>query len=79
MSASRPMSENDMSVDDHIDTAAADPLVATPDIEHELEMLQGARQRAMSTLSRRVQNALDRGDFDAADFHDQHLTMLNLM
>ena len=42
MSASRPMSEDDMSVDDHIDTAAADPLVATPDIEHELEMLQGA-------------------------------------
>ena len=78
ISASRPMSEDDMSVDDHVDAAVADPPVATPDIEHELEMLQGARQRAMSTLSRRVQNALDRDDFDAADFYDQHLTMVNL-
>ena len=73
-----PMSEERMSVDDRVETAVADPPVATPDIEHELEMLQGARHQAMSTLSRRIQNALDRGDCDAADFYDEQLTMVNL-
>ena len=40
---------------------------------------QGARQRAMSTLQRRVQNALDHGDLDTAEFYDEQLNMVTMM
>ena len=54
--------------------------MATPDQHlHALATLQGTRQRAVFTMSRRVQNVLDRGDWEAADFYDQQLTMVNLM
>ena len=77
---SRPISDDNMSVDDRIGTAVADPPVATPDQHlHALATLQGTRQRAVSTRSKRIQNALDRGDWEVADFYDQELTMVNLM
>ncbi len=48
-------------------------------MNYELEQMHGARQRATCTLHRRVQSAVDRGDFDAAEFFDEQLTMVNVM
>ena len=61
-----------------VDTTMVDPPVEQPDVNYELEQMHGARQRATCTLHRRVQTALDRGDFDAAEFFDEQLTMVNV-
>ena len=69
--------ESDSNMD--VDTAVDEPPLAIPNLDSQLEELRVARERAMSTLSERHQDALDRGDMDAADFYDDQLTMVNLI
>ena len=50
-----PILDDDMIVDDVIETVAPDPPVLTPDQHlHTLEALQGTRQRALSTRNRQI-------------------------
>ena len=50
-----PISDDDMIVDDGIETIIPDPPVATPDQHlHTLAALQGTRQRALSTRNRQI-------------------------
>ena len=50
-----PISNDDMIVDDGIETVVPDPPVLTPDQHlHTLEALKGTRQRALSTRNRQI-------------------------
>ena len=69
--------ESDSNMD--VDTAVDEPPLAIPNLDDQLEELRIARERAMRTLTERHQDALDRGDMEAADFYDDQLTMVNLM
>ena len=48
-------------------------------VMNELDELNTIRQRTMRGLHQRLTDALDRGDFDAADHCDDQLTVLTLM
>ena len=62
-----------------VDNTVIEPPLALPNLDGELEEMNAIRERAVRTVQQRHLAALDRGDFDAADFHDDQLNVLNMM
>ncbi len=66
--------ESDSNMD--VDTAVDEPPLAIPNLDDQLEELRIARERAVRTLTERHQDALDRGDMEAADFYDDQINLV---
>ena len=63
--------ESDSNMD--VDIAVDEPPLAIPNLD------RIAREGAMRTLTERHQDALDRGDMEAAEFYDDQLNAVNLL
>ena len=62
-----------------VDNTVIEPPLALPNLDGELEEMNAIRERAVRTVQQRHLAGLDRGDFDAADFYDDQLNVLNMM